>query len=427
MRTEWDNFQLRTKVWWDKHKIPYEVLNPADVRKAFPVMSMDDITAVLYEPDAGVVRARRSAQAAAAAFEALGGKIVIGRATPGKTSNGKLDELCSTRGRRFAPTRSCLRWARGWRKLSRTSREETVHLLATSSISGRRSTTSGHISESSELQLSGVTGWAALPVDNRGFRVRGAERAPGTPGSRSGSRKRRPRRPARDAATQCWAPANAVPAAVEALQLRPALRLLLLLLQLLAAAGPVVPAAVAAAAAVAGARSAGRRPSSATGSRHERPLGRRHTNRRLTAFHHAPLSSAEGCAGLTDARLSLRVDVERQLHHRPAPADAQRMDRRGRKLRGIQDVSRRRGIRRAAGHRSHRRPCTRESLQDSRKGLRSARSRNARRQHAAPGAAAAALTAATRDEYTKGRTRLSRAAGSPRCAPRSCAIFPGGT
>ena len=44
-------------IWWDKNKIPYQVLNPDDVRKAFPVISMDDITAVLYEPDAGVVRA----------------------------------------------------------------------------------------------------------------------------------------------------------------------------------------------------------------------------------------------------------------------------------------------------------------------------------------------------------------------------------
>ena len=93
MRTEWDNFQLRTKGWWDKHKIPYEVLNASDVKKSFPVLSIDDITAVLYEPDAGVVRARRSAQAAASAFETLGGKIVIGRATPGKMSGGKLDEI----------------------------------------------------------------------------------------------------------------------------------------------------------------------------------------------------------------------------------------------------------------------------------------------------------------------------------------------
>src|ERR1043166_4003691 len=54
MRSEWDSFMLRTKVWWDKNKIPYQVLNPDDVRKSFPVISMDDITAVLYEPDAGV-------------------------------------------------------------------------------------------------------------------------------------------------------------------------------------------------------------------------------------------------------------------------------------------------------------------------------------------------------------------------------------
>ncbi len=39
----------------------------------------------------------------------------------------------------------------------------------------------GSRSESSELHFPGVTGWAALPVDNRGFRVRGAERAPGAP------------------------------------------------------------------------------------------------------------------------------------------------------------------------------------------------------------------------------------------------------
>ena len=45
-RQEWDNFQLRTKVWWDKNKIPYQILKPEDVRKAFPVISIDDITAI---------------------------------------------------------------------------------------------------------------------------------------------------------------------------------------------------------------------------------------------------------------------------------------------------------------------------------------------------------------------------------------------
>src|SRR5215471_18767951 len=46
MRTEWDNCQLRGKIWWDKDKTPYQVRKPDDVRKACPVTSMDDITAV---------------------------------------------------------------------------------------------------------------------------------------------------------------------------------------------------------------------------------------------------------------------------------------------------------------------------------------------------------------------------------------------
>src|SRR4029079_14430812 len=78
--------------------IPYQILNPDDVRKAFPVVGMEDITACLYEPDAGVVCARRAAQAAAAAFEHLGGKIRIGRASPSKVSSGKLEEIALDTG-----------------------------------------------------------------------------------------------------------------------------------------------------------------------------------------------------------------------------------------------------------------------------------------------------------------------------------------
>lgn len=93
LRDDWDNFQLRCKLWWDRHKIPYAILAPDDVRRSFPVIGLDDITAVLYEPDAGVVRARRAVHAVAAAYEKLGGKIIIGRATPLKSANGKLEAI----------------------------------------------------------------------------------------------------------------------------------------------------------------------------------------------------------------------------------------------------------------------------------------------------------------------------------------------
>ena len=179
-RTEWDNFQLQCKLWWDKNKIPYQVLNPDDVRKAFPVVGMEDITACLYEPDAGVVRARRAAQAAAAAFEHLGGKITIGRATPSKISNGKLEEISLDTGGTLRADKFvyCVGPWLGktfpdiFAKKTRTPMGYVVYFATP--IGDHRFTYPNMPS----FNFPGVTGWPALPVDNRGFRVRGAERAP---------------------------------------------------------------------------------------------------------------------------------------------------------------------------------------------------------------------------------------------------------
>lgn len=180
LRPDWDNYLIRTKHWWDKHDIPYEVLNPDDVRKAFPVISMDDITAVLYEPDAGVVRARRSCQTVAAVAEHLGVKLVIGRARPSKITNGRLEAVVldtgqTIRGEKFV-------FAPGpW--LAKTFPELFANKMRTplgyvcyfgTPPNDERFTYPNMPS----FNFPGVTGWAALPVDSRGFRVRGGERAP---------------------------------------------------------------------------------------------------------------------------------------------------------------------------------------------------------------------------------------------------------
>ena len=182
-RTEWDNFQLRCKLWWDKNKIPYQVLNPDDVRKAFPVVGMEDITACLYEPDAGVLRARRAAQAAAAAFEHLGGKITIGRATPSKITNGKLEEIALDTGATLRADKFvyCVGPWLGktfpdvFAKKTRTPMGYVVYYATP--VNDYRFTYPNMPS----FNFPGVTGWPALPVDNRGFRVRGGERAPTPP------------------------------------------------------------------------------------------------------------------------------------------------------------------------------------------------------------------------------------------------------
>lgn len=179
-RPEWDSFQLRCKVWWDKNKIPYEILNPDDVRKAFPVFSIDDITAILYEPDAGVVRARRATQAAAAAFEALGGKIVIGRATPSKFSNGRLEEISLDTGETMRADTFVFAVGPWLGKtfpelFAKKTRVPIGYVVYFATPVGDHRFTYPNLPT---YNFPGVTGWPALPVDNRGFRVRGAERAP---------------------------------------------------------------------------------------------------------------------------------------------------------------------------------------------------------------------------------------------------------
>jgi sarcosine oxidase len=185
LRPDWEPYLVKTKHWWDKHKIPYDVLNPDDVRKAFPVISMDDITAVLYEPDAGVVRARRACQTVAAVAEYKGVKIVIGRAKTSQISNGRLESIVLDTGQTirgdtfvFAPG--------PW--LAKTFPELFANKMRTplgyvcyfgTPPSDERFTYPNLPS----FNFPGVTGWAALPVDSRGFRVRGGERAPTPPGA----------------------------------------------------------------------------------------------------------------------------------------------------------------------------------------------------------------------------------------------------
>jgi len=186
LRSEWDNLQLRTKIWWDKNKIPYEILKPEDVKKSFPVISMDDITAVLYEPDAGVVRARRAAQHVASVFEKLGGKIVIGRVQlPLEPVSGTVDAVTLDTGQTIRADKFvfCVGPWLGKTFPDLFAKKTRVPIgyvcYFGTPINDQRFTYPNLPS----FNFPGVTGWPALPVDNRGFRVRGTERAPGDPGN----------------------------------------------------------------------------------------------------------------------------------------------------------------------------------------------------------------------------------------------------
>ncbi|MEV4838809.1 FAD-dependent oxidoreductase [Nonomuraea sp. NPDC049486] len=62
--------------------IPCEVLDPADGARFFPDYSPAGLSHLLWEPHAGVIRARRATQVTARLAESAGARIVRARATP---------------------------------------------------------------------------------------------------------------------------------------------------------------------------------------------------------------------------------------------------------------------------------------------------------------------------------------------------------
>lgn len=211
MRADWEPFLTQTRTWWAKNGIPHETLPVEEVRKRWPVFGIDDIQAVLFEPGAGVVRSRRATQLVAEVFQREGGRVVIGRVippTPGefdghtiKLTNG--DTLAADAivfavgpwlGKTFPLMQNRMRTPLG-----------IVVYFATPAGDDRFT----HPRLPS-WNFPGTTGWAALPVDNRGFRVRGG----GGGGSGGGGGGGNNQQPAAPAANQAAAtnPAPAAPA-----------------------------------------------------------------------------------------------------------------------------------------------------------------------------------------------------------------------
>ena len=174
LRADWEPFLVQTRAWWEKNRIPHETLAVDEVRKRWPQLSLDDIGAVLYEPNAGVVRSRRATQMVAEIFQREGGTLVIGRVTPPTTgtfdgTSIRLQDGTAISGdafvfavgpwlgKTFAVMQNRMRTPLG-----------TVLYFNTPPDDYRFT-----FPNLPSWNFLGTTGWAALPVDNRGFRVRG--------------------------------------------------------------------------------------------------------------------------------------------------------------------------------------------------------------------------------------------------------------
>lgn len=57
-----DAFEARSRPAFDRLGIPYEWLDPDEARRLYPSLGVDDLAAVLFEPEAGILLARRATQ-----------------------------------------------------------------------------------------------------------------------------------------------------------------------------------------------------------------------------------------------------------------------------------------------------------------------------------------------------------------------------
>ncbi|MBT8402378.1 MAG: FAD-binding oxidoreductase [Gemmatimonadetes bacterium] len=183
LRAEMQPYLERTMALWDDLGVEYEQPSMDVVAREFPQIRSDDMTVALYEPQAGVVRARRVMESVATVFQREGGTVTIGRAAPGRVDAGRLTEVTVEGGDPISA--GTYQWACGpW-----------LAKVLPNPMEGRLRIPMGHVfyfgtppgsnafnwPNFPSYGVPGCTGWPALPPDHRGFRVRTGGRPPEDP------------------------------------------------------------------------------------------------------------------------------------------------------------------------------------------------------------------------------------------------------
>lgn len=184
-RASEEPFVKRTLELWKAQGVSHEVIDGDEVMKRWPVIDARDIGIAITEPDAGVVRSRHATQAVAAIAQREGVRLVIGRARPGAVSGGVMDGVVLDDGTVIRGDRYVFCCGPWLRKTFPALLEDRMRIpLGYVCYFGvPESDRRFSFPNLPSYNFSGVTGWPALPVDLRGFRVRGAIAPPLPPGS----------------------------------------------------------------------------------------------------------------------------------------------------------------------------------------------------------------------------------------------------
>lgn len=175
IREEMEPYLEQTMANWDALGVPYEVLTPEEVRHRWPVIATPDIQVGLYEPGAGVVRARRAIESVAQVFQREGGEIQIGKVQMGDQDGRTLHNVLLADGTRVSS--GTFVFALGpWfpmffpELMGKRMKVSTLgHTYYFRTPPGDESYRYPNLPSYS---IPRATGWPALGPDSRGFRIR---------------------------------------------------------------------------------------------------------------------------------------------------------------------------------------------------------------------------------------------------------------
>lgn len=175
MRDEMTPFLEETVINWDAMGHPYEILTPEEIRYRWPVIHTPEITVGLYEPSAGVVRARRAIESVARVFQMEGGRIIVGRAAVGGVEGRTITDIEVDGGERLSASSFVFALGPWFPKFfpdlmaKRLSMRTLGHVFYFSTPAGDERY---RVPNLPSYNVPGCTGWPALPSDSRGFRIR---------------------------------------------------------------------------------------------------------------------------------------------------------------------------------------------------------------------------------------------------------------
>lgn len=90
----WTPGMLAQRKIFDELKIPYEVLDRAQLRATYPQMNFDDVEfAFIEKSSAAVLKSREAMIVVSEVFQKKGGTALIARVTPGESAGGRMTSL----------------------------------------------------------------------------------------------------------------------------------------------------------------------------------------------------------------------------------------------------------------------------------------------------------------------------------------------